>query len=281
MSRNEEKNRISPLSCENYVELSDYSNIETYFYIAKKLNINILVIEGLSRTEREEFIQKYSTEEYNIESIADFFSPISKLYPSLEERILEFQKSLISPKTKMLIATRKTLKSNKIPDLKKQLEKNRGNFEVIGVFTEDLNVAKWAAHDRRVDYIVVDLLNSENIDAGLCSLVKQHDKIFEISLSSLLLSYNDQKMLSGIIRNGKKIINIIHESNAKYIFTSRPPSPFYMRNNLQLRYLSRLIGVPFNRSRNSVFHYQLEVLVRNLIKLDENYLFEGVEEVQS
>ena len=137
---------------------------------------------------------------------------------------------------------------------------------------------KWAAHDRRIDYITIDLQKgSSQIDGALCSLMKQNNKSFEIMLFPLYSDNN--KDFSDVVRSGKKIMKLIISQNVPFIFTICPQSPLQLRTGKQLRFIGELLGVSFNKSKSSIFDYQLSVLVDNTIKLHENYVFEGVKEV--
>jgi RNase P/RNase MRP subunit p30 len=176
-----------------------------------------------------------------------------------------------------ILISRKTLEEDSIENLKRKLSELRNEYEIIAVKTDDIKVLKWAAHDRRVDYISVDLMSSNlPIDKALCSLIKQHNKCFELILSPLLLSEN--KGISVAIRSGKKIFKLINSTNTQFILTMKPESCYKLRNGIQIRYLAQLLDVPFNRSKMSVFDNQLLIALKNVMKLDKSNLVDGIKE---
>ncbi|NHK33079.1 MAG: hypothetical protein FK730_17150 [Asgard group archaeon] len=280
MQKNKNLSFNTSPSSENYINLTQNSSIEDYCEIANQLAISILFFENISIDERNASIKKTKSNQY------DVFSPIS-VYEQLKndhisyEKIEEgFRKFLIAEeKSTLIVATRRTLTETTKNELIRSLTKSRRQFEIISVNSKDKDILKWAAHDRRIDYISIDLQEQPSIlDSALCSLMKQNSKCFEIILSPLFLTDNNKKF-SSIVRTGKKILKLILSYKVPFIFTICPNSPLQMRSGKQLRYIGELLGVPFNKSKSSVFDYQLSTLINNTVKLHENYVFEGVKEV--
>ncbi|MHA2255353.1 MAG: RNase P subunit p30 family protein, partial [Candidatus Heimdallarchaeaceae archaeon] len=235
--------RISS-SSENFISLDQTSSVETFCEIANQMSVLLLCFENITISERNTMIKKIESHPYNV------FSP-SFVYEQLKneqinnEKIREgFRKFLITEESKsIIIATRKTLSESSKDELMRALSKNRRQFEIISVNSDNKDLLKWVAHDRRLDYISIDLRGKpSNIDNALCSLVKQNGKCFEIILSPLLLS-DTNKDFSSIVRTGKKIMKLILSHKAPFIFTMCPQTPLQMRSGRQLRYIGELLGV--------------------------------------
>ncbi|NPD87257.1 MAG: hypothetical protein HGN29_00945 [Asgard group archaeon] len=267
-------------SSENFISLDQTNSIETFCEIANQLSVSVLFFEDITISERNTMILNIESRPYNVFSPSFVYEQLKNEHTS-NERIKDgFNKFLIAKENNsIIVATRKTLFESTKDELMRALSKNRRQYEIISVNTNNKDLLKWVAHDRRLDYISIDLRSKPSIiDNALCSLVKQNSKCFEIILSPLLLSDNN-KDFSSIIRTGKKIMKLILSYNAPFIFTMCPQTPMQMRSGKLLRYIGELLGVPFNKSKLAVFDYQLSTLVDNTVKLHENYVFKGVKEV--
>ena len=279
MKKLEAYNADSVLSCENYVSISLVNNLELFSRIIKQLKISLLVVENFTLENRDSLISSAAIEGHFFNSLANICHNVVT-----EERNLIDLKQIVRDEivskafTSSVIISRKTLKESSIEKLKQKLSENREKYEIIAVESNDLKILKWAAHDRRVDYIVVDFLSDQMpIDKALCSLMKQHNKYFELVLSPLLLKVNRQ--MSTAIRIGKKISKLICSTNTPFILTMKPDSCFQMRNGIQLRYLAQLIDIPYNKSRNCIFDHQLSISIKNSLKLDDSNIVDGIREV--
>ena len=279
MQKNKNSTFNTSTSSENYISLNHDSSIETYCEIAQHLSISLLVFESISIKERNTLLDNFTNNKYRVITPSSIYELLRSDHIS-NERIKKGIKDFLKAKEKssIIIATRKTFSETTKEELARALSKNRRQYEIISVKSEDKDILKWAAHDRRIDYITIDLQKgSSQIDGALCSLMKQNNKSFEIMLFPLYSDNN--KDFSDVVRSGKKIMKLIISQNVPFIFTICPQSPLQLRTGKQLRFIGELLGVSFNKSKSSIFDYQLSVLVDNTIKLHENYVFEGVKEV--
>ncbi|MCG3222613.1 MAG: hypothetical protein H7641_14635 [Candidatus Heimdallarchaeota archaeon] len=267
-------------SSENFISIDQTSSIETFCEIANLLSVSILFFENITISERNTMIKNIEGRPYNVFSPSFVYKQLKNEHISNEKIKEGFNKFLIAEENNsIIVATRKTLSESTKDELMRALSKNRGQYEIISVNSDNRDLLKWVAHDRRLDYISIDLQGKPSIiDNALCSLVKQNSKCFEIILSPLLFS-DTNKDFSSIVRTGKKIMKLLLSYNVPFIFTMCPQTPLQMRSGKQLRYIGELLGVPFNKSKFAVFDYQLSSLVDNTVKLHENYVFEGVKEV--
>ena len=275
-----ESNAIKPsFSFENYVSVDDNDEMQLLYSLAKILKIKLLSIDGLTIKERNEVIS--SDNKANLE-----FSSLNNLYGNNVDEIHtvhDLQAYVFNYLTKnepnsLLLVSRITIKENSIEKLKNKLSELRNQYEVISVKSDDIKILKWAAKDRRVDYLSIDLSqDAKHIDKALCSLVKQHEKCFEIVLSPL---FKEEKELSFVLRNGKKLLKLIKTYNVDFIFSMNPKSAYHLRTGIQKRYLGELLNVPYNSSKFAVFQNQLLITSRNTMKLHENYITNGIKEAK-
>ncbi len=268
----------SVLSCENYVSADNLRNLKLFSEIVKSLRINLLSVDDFNLDNVNELITSEEAQEYSVTSLVEICNKTVEEKFDLLNLKQTISDTIISAKFDThIIISRKTLEEDSIENLKRKLSELRDNYEIIAVKSDDVKVLKWAAHDRRVDYISVNLMSSNlPIDEALCSLMKQHNKCFELILSPLLLS--DYKGVSIAIRSGKKIFKIIGSTNTQFILTMKPESCYQLRNGIQIRYLAQLLDIPFNRSKMSVFDNQLLIALKNAMKLNKSNIVDGIKE---
>ena len=267
-------------ACENYVVLPNDGEAKTYCEMAQELQISILVLDNTTISHRNKIQNSINNTNLDILSPSSILEDLKEDCYDLNQFIKGFKNVLASNDGKRtMLISRITLREKTIDKLKKALSSSRKNFEVICLESTDLNLLKWASHDRRVDYLSLDIKGSNPIDNALCSLMKQNNKPFEIVVSSLLNSKNE-KEFGTALRNGKKIMEKISSNNNSFILTIKPNSPYQLRTSNLLRYLGELIGFPFRKTKDQIFQNQLETIVRNTLKLDDSNLFEGIREVK-
>ncbi len=266
------------LACENYVLLQNEESIDQFCEIANRLQISILVLDDKTISYRNKIQKSMKQDGIELLSPKMILEKLQHASYDLNQYVSGFKDVLASnDKKKIMLVSRATFRDTTINKLKKSLSSSRKEYEIICLESTDITILKWAAHDKRIDYLSLDIKNSNPVDSALCSLMKQNDKFFEIVLSPLLNS-NNEKEFGTALRNGKKIMDKITTNNVPYILTLKPNTPFQLRASNQLRYLGELLGFPFRKTKDQVFYNQLKIIVNNTIKLNESHLFEGIRE---
>ncbi len=268
------------LTCENYVPFNEVNIMRNFFKIAYDLKIPLVVIDNMSIQERTIFLQNLDPENSIVTTSQQIYDSLKTENITTNQLKTAYTKFIYSNESlKCLIVTRKTLTGNSIEKIKQQLGSFRYQYEIISFYSDDQTALKWAAQDRRIDYITIEILgNSKSIDQALCSVVKQKSKCFEIIISPLINAKSDRE-LSEVLRKGRKLMQLITSTNTPFIFTMKPKSPLQLRTGSQMRLLGGLLEVSYNKTKESIFGKQLEILIANTIKLHESYIFEGVKEV--
>ncbi|MHA1687349.1 MAG: RNase P subunit p30 family protein [Candidatus Heimdallarchaeaceae archaeon] len=262
------------ISVENYVTTDNWDIIERLAELSKKLKIMALGIENLTIKALQQLVEV--KRQGSIYTLNKFYDKIVQDNYNLNQQLTALKREIIREKNGLLVFSRKTLNEPSISKLKSQLGKTRLNYEIISVESNDSSILKWAVHDRRIDYLSIKLGQNLNyIDSALCSLVKQYQKFFEIQLSPLLMAGN-AKELNGLIRQGKKITELLVNKKVPFVLTMGTSNPYHLRNALQLRSIARIIGIPFHQSKKAIGEYQLQNLLVNTQKLHSSFVYEGV-----
>ena len=267
-------------SCENYLPYKDIDSLKKFLEIASRLKIHLLVVDGLAIKDRDLLLNSSDLEKFSLINLKLIYETVRAKAITFDE-VRDSLKSIIYSEdySSNIIVTRKTIHENSIDKIKKQLGSIRNQYEIIALHSNDRNTLKWAAQDRRIDYITIELHeNSEFIDQTLCSVVKQNNKNFEIVLSSIINTQTERE-LSDMLRKGKKLMRTINSTNAPFIYTMKPKSYFDLRTGSQMRHLGSLLDSPYNETKTCVFDKQIETLTTNIMKLHESHVFEGIREV--
>jgi RNase P/RNase MRP subunit p30 len=143
-------------------------------------------------------------------------------------------------KAGLLFLSRLTIKNQKLPQIKQILTKNHQRALLIAIETNDLNICKWAAHDRRVDLITIDPTCLE-IDKGLVNLLKIHQKPVELVFAPLFRVFGSQR--SRLLRNYYKTINRLFGKKITLCFSSGATSVFDLRSKQEIVAIATQLGV--------------------------------------
>lgn len=264
------------LSCENYVSIGNEYKIEDFASMALKLNISLLIFDDFSISDKKKILNSSVRGSYQLLSSQDIYENLKKKTFSFEDIVNQIKLSYLEKEKAIIIGSRKTIKEGSIASVKKLLTELRKQYEIICLKSNDKKVLKWAAQDRRIDYITIDAsYNNQVIDKALCSVMKQSNKYFEFVLSPLLKTKTDQE-LSTVLRNSKKMLKIIKSNNVPFVLSVNPSAPYQLRNSSQMRYMGEFLSIPYNKTKRNTYDYQFSNLIKNVIKLDDSYLFEGV-----
>ena len=243
-------------SVENHLMINDISQFSSFLELAKALNINLLVLERFPINKLPELIEEFAS--YNLVQLKDIISEVPNYthcvitndWTSLIQALIKHFKE-----GKIVLASRLTLNVDTIDAAKRYLSQNRNLYHIISITSSSDKVLKWAAHDRRVDYITITLnSNTKIVDKGLCSLMKQHSKPFEILLYPLITARSDRE-LSELIRNGKRLTELLKLHRNLYVFAMGVKNPFEFRTRIQLRHIANIVGFQYNETKYACFYY--------------------------
>lgn len=182
---------------------------------------------------------------------------INAAYPdfSPEKNLFTFKNAGI------VFFSRLTIKNQKIPQIKQILARNHQRVLLITVETNDLNVCKWAAHDRRVNLITIDPTLLE-IDKGLVNLLKTHQKPVELVFSPLFQVFGSQR--SRVLRNYYKTLNRLFGKKTTLCFSSGATSVFDLRSQQEIVAIATQLGVPKSIAHTAVLDVPIKIIRERL-----------------
>jgi len=94
---------------------------------------------------------------------------------------------------KMAVVDKIVVSTSSVDELREILGRIEYRGKIISVHPTSTKVARWSAHDSRVDTILVTPSNLKILDKGQVSVMKYYDKPLEIHITHLLHSSSEVK----------------------------------------------------------------------------------------
>ena len=130
-------------SSENFISIDQTSSIETFCEIANLLSVSILFFENITISERNTMIKNIEGRPYNVFSPSFVYEQLKNEHISNEKIKEGFNKFLITEENNsIIVATRKTLSESTKDELMRALSKNRGQYEIISVNSDNRDLLK-------------------------------------------------------------------------------------------------------------------------------------------
>ncbi len=162
-------------------------------------------------------------------------------------------------------------------ELKSILRKIRRKVEIISVFCRNIDVARLAARDRRVDLLIfsVESWKQNFFDSSEAKLALNGESALEVSLMKIIKARSSSyrikamRILSENIRIAKKYgVPVVISSGASSILEMRAPR--------ELAALATVFSLSELEARKSLSEVPMMIVNRNREKLSENFIMPGV-----
>ncbi|MGC9181119.1 RNase P subunit p30 family protein [Thermogladius sp.] len=150
--------------------------------------------------------------------------------------------------------------SDSISNLKSALAGLKGPKTVVSVVPLNVEVARWVAHDRRVDSIVMTSRNQVLFDKKQASVMKYYDKPLEVPFTEIRGA--NESSLAGFVKRLKLMISrkvpIIISSGASGILEYHHPL-------VVLSFIVKLLDVDYETAKAMLSTNPYKVLTRTAI----------------
>ncbi|WP_434731781.1 RNase P subunit p30 family protein [Thermogladius sp. KZ2Tp1] len=150
--------------------------------------------------------------------------------------------------------------SDSISNLKSALGGLKGPKTVVSVVPLNVEVARWVAHDRRVDSIVMTSRNQVLFDKKQASVMKYYDKPLEVPFTEIRGA--NESSLAGFVKRLKLMISrkvpIIISSGASGILEYHHPL-------VVLSFIVKLLDVDYEAAKAMLSTNPYKVLTRTAI----------------
>ena len=200
------------------------------------------------------------------------------LDPDLKTRELSRLKEIAS-EIGLDLATRVDLVPENRPRLLSSLRRLRRKFEFIGVLCQNKEVARVAARDRRVDFLMFplepkkryfDRSEAELASGSNCALEIDLMPIFKLPLEARI------KLLARL----RDEVALAKRYGVPVVICSGAPEPIMMRRPRELAYLATILDLGFEDALDALSKTPLSMLERNRAKLDPSFVAPGIRVVR-
>ena len=240
------------------------------FELAKKCFVDLHVFSNLSigSSSVDEIAQMAVELGYSSIGLADFNMNNLRFASSLKEKFSSYGLDLI---------TRVDLHAGSLGELKRLLRFFRRKVEVISVFCDDLQIARLAARDRRVDLLNFDSMGwRENFfDLAEAKLALNGGSALEINLTDFIGKADVGSMIK-MLRVLSENVKLARRLGVPIIFSSGARNILEMRAPRDLAAIGSLFNLTEYECRASVSSVPMEIVSRNRAKLSESFILPGV-----
>jgi len=154
------------------------------------------------------------------------------------------------------------------PALLKDLRSRRGEYEVVSVICNNLEVALTSARDSRVDTVIFPPGKKFRIDKGVAAVIKNS---IELPFRWLV----DETTRREFIRLAFEVVNHLF-GKTSIIVSSSASRPLELRSPFELSSLLEVLGLDRNVALDSVSTIPGRIIETNLLKLSPSYVARGV-----
>ncbi|MBD3190940.1 MAG: hypothetical protein GF308_09865 [Candidatus Heimdallarchaeota archaeon] len=169
--------------------------------------------------------------------------------------------------------SRVNIYASKVHSLRKQLAQERKRYELLSVSTNRSQIAQWVVKDNRVDILSIPFQSMRNIvTPPLANVAAEFGTFFEFDVSSLLQKSIN---LSFYLRTLSRIISVILQKQAPFIFTMNVQNPLDFRDRRAVFSLANILGIPRKNYNDSIKQFVDRVKL-NQRKLSSDFIAPGI-----
>ena len=200
------------------------------------------------------------------------------LDPDLKTRELSRLKEIAS-EIGLDLATRVDLAPENRPRLLSSLRRLRRKFEFIGVLCQNKEVARVAARDRRVDFLMFPLEPKERyFDRSEAELASGSNCALEIDLMPVFKLPLEARIK--LLARLREEVALAKKYGVPVVICSGAPEPIMMRRPRELAYLATILDLGFEDALDALSKTPLSMLERNRAKLDPSFVAPGIRVVR-
>ncbi|ADI32702.1 RNase P subunit p30 family protein [Staphylothermus hellenicus] len=162
----------------------------------------------------------------------------------------------------LVIVKKAVISAEKRSELRKHLRGIKNKTVIVSVKPLSIEAARMAAHDGRVDTIIIDKDSLYYIDKAQINMMKQFSKPLEIPLNDFLKA--NRKYQSMIYRR----INLALQRNIPLIISSHATKTSELLNPVGATYLSKILfDINIKQALIYLTSFPREIIVANGVKI--------------
>lgn len=167
-----------------------------------------------------------------------------------------------------------------VEGLKKKIVNLRRRVELIAVYCDRKDIARFAARDRRVDILIFPYEKHRNFfDQKEASIASESGVAFEVNINSILKATGIRRVIT--LNLLRKNVELALRKKASIIIASGAKSIYEMRGPRELISLATLTGLNENQADEAISITPENIVSQNRSKLQPNYVMPGVRVLMS
>jgi RNase P/RNase MRP subunit p30 len=166
-----------------------------------------------------------------------------------------------------------------INSLRKQVSKFRRKSLIVSVPLRGIEVANWAADDKRIDLLTLEIANDNRLRDTTAHLASNSGVSLEIQIAPLLKTSGLNR--SKVLKSYRESVRTALDGGMGIVLTSGANHPLGLRSPVAMIHLGILLGMTRTEAEWAVNELPLSIITQNLKKLQSGFVGDGVEIIET
>jgi RNase P/RNase MRP subunit p30 len=175
----------------------------------------------------------------------------------------------------VMVYSRTILTGKAINSVRKQIDKIRKKWMIVSVPLKSIEVANWAAEDKRVDLLTIDPSLEHRLRDTTAHLASTSNTSLEIQIAPLLKSSGLNR--SKILKLYRESVSTAVDAGMNVVLTSGTSHPMGLRSSVAMAHIGILLGMERAYADNAVDEFPRMIVERNMKKLHPSFISSGIE----
>ncbi|MFW9793428.1 MAG: RNase P subunit p30 family protein [Candidatus Thorarchaeota archaeon] len=176
------------------------------------------------------------------------------------------------------VLSRADISGRGLNSIRKRVSNVREESMIVAVPLTTVEIANWAAEDKRVDLITLEPSREHRLRDSTARLAASSGTCLEVQFSPLLNSVGLNR--SKIIKTFRESVHTATDAGMSVILSSGAKNPLHMRSAMAMRHIGILLGMDSKYAETVVCKTPFEILERNQRRFTPEFVLEGVKIIQ-
>ncbi len=173
------------------------------------------------------------------------------------------------------IFRRVDLHGRTINSLRKQVSTSRRKTMIVSVPLRGIEVANWAADDKRIDLLTLEIANDYRLRDTTAHLASSSGVSLEIQIAPLLKTSGLNR--SKVLKSYRESVRTALDGGMGIVLASGTNHPLGLRSSVAMIHLGILLGMTRTEAEQAVIELPLSIIKQNLKKLQPGFVGDGIE----
>jgi len=178
----------------------------------------------------------------------------------------------------VIVYSRTVLNGKNINSVRKQIDKIRKKSMIVSVPLKSIEVANWAAEDKRVDLLTIDPSLEHRLRDTTAHLASISNTGLEIQIAPLLKSSGLNR--SKILKLYRESVSTAVDAGMDVVLTSGASHSLGLRSSVAMAHVGILLGMERAYADKAVDEFPRLIIERNMKKLQPGFISSGIEVIK-